>query len=76
MPTRARVAVLRTRPETVTEDVGRTMELAGVPRAPRPRGDHHPQGQHLLALPVPGRHTTPWQLEGVIRTLQATATAT
>ncbi len=55
MPTRARVAVLRTRPETVTGGRRPDHGAGRRPRAPRPRRDHHPQGQHLLALPVPGR---------------------
>lgn len=71
MPTRARVAVLRTRPETVTEDVGRTMELAGV-------RDHLDPGATTILkdniswhFPFPGANTTPWQLEGTIQRLRA-----
>ena len=68
---RPKVAVVRTRPETVLEDVGRAMRLADY--------------QQVLPLDIPvllkinisWQHwypacsTTPWQLEGVIRALQA-----
>jgi uncharacterized protein (DUF362 family) len=71
MPTRARVAVLRTRPETVVEDIGRTMELAGV-------RDHLDPGSATILkdniswhFPFPGANTTPWQLEGTIEKLRA-----
>lgn len=65
-----RVAVLKTKPETVLADVGRTMEMAEV-------------RQHLAAgtttilkdniswhFPYPGANTTPWQLEGTILKLR------
>ncbi len=66
---RAKVAVLRTRPRTVLEDVGRAMRLAEYQQ-------HLPKGP-LTGLKInitwqvyyPGCSTTPWQLEGVTRTL-------
>ncbi len=68
---RPRVAVIRTRPETVLEDVGRVMELAGYQ-------EHLPKDRDLsLKVNItwhkwyPGCSTTPWQLEGVIRRLFA-----
>jgi uncharacterized protein (DUF362 family) len=65
----SKVAVLKTRPETVLEDVGRLMRLADYPvelAKDKP-----------LALKIniswhhwyPACSTEPWQLEGVIRTL-------
>jgi uncharacterized protein (DUF362 family) len=67
--TRPVVAVLRTRPETVWEDVGRAMRLAEYER-------HLPRDV-VTGLKInitwqvyyPGCSTTPWQLEGVIRAL-------
>ena len=67
--TRSIVAVLRTRPETVWEDVGRAMRLAEYER-------HLPRDV-VTGLKInitwqvyyPGCSTTPWQLEGVIRAL-------
>src|SRR5262249_56636424 len=61
----ARVAVLRTRPETVVSDYGRLMRLAGY-QAVLP-----PDGQLLLKLNLswtkyfPACSTQPWQLDGV-----------
>ena len=64
------VAVVATRPETVSEDIQRAMVMAGI-------------GQHLaldattlLKINIswqhwyPGCSTTPWQLEGVIKGLR------
>jgi uncharacterized protein (DUF362 family) len=69
--TRSRVAVIKTSPESVLEDVGRLMRLAGYPGF-LPRGPE-------IALKIniswhhwyPACSTTPWQLEGVIRALLA-----
>ena len=66
---RATVAVLRTRPESVVEDYGRLMRLAGYDRV-LPR-----DGQLLLKLNLswtkyfPACSTQPWQLDGVLNTL-------
>ena len=66
---RAAVAVLRTRPQSVVEDYGRLMRLAGYDRV-LPR-----DGQLLLKLNLswtkyfPACSTQPWQLDGVVRTL-------
>ncbi len=69
-PGKGKVAVLRTRPETVLDDVGRLMEMAGY-RAALPE-DH----ETILKINVswqtwyPGCSSTPWQIEGVVRQLQ------
>lgn len=70
-PGKGRVAVLKTRPETVFEDYARLMELAGV-RAALPHGP-------TTALKIniswqtwyPACSSAPWQVEGVARALQA-----
>ena len=66
----SRVAVVRTRPETVLEDVGRAMRLAGYQEV-------LPQGLPvLLKINISWQHwypacsTSPWQLDGVIRALR------
>ena len=66
---RAKVAVVYTRPETVFEDIGRAMRLADY-------GSHlSPDVSTLLKINISWQHyypacsTTPWQLEGVIKTL-------
>jgi uncharacterized protein (DUF362 family) len=70
-PGRGKVAVLKTSPETVLEDYGRLMDLAGYQEA-LPQ-DH----DTLLKINIswdtwyPACSTAPWQLEGTIRKLQA-----
>jgi uncharacterized protein (DUF362 family) len=68
---KGRVAVLRTRPETVLEDYARLLDLAGLRQAlPMDRST-------VLKVNIswqtwyPACSTTPWQLEGVIRALLA-----
>jgi uncharacterized protein (DUF362 family) len=70
-PGRGKVAVLKTRPETVLEDYARLMELAGF-RETLPQDK-----ETILKINIswqtwyPACSTAPWQLEGVIRSLQA-----
>jgi len=65
------VAVVRTTPETVLEDTQRAMELAGV------RGSLQAGAKTILKdniswhFPFPGANSTPWQMEGTIKGLQA-----
>jgi uncharacterized protein (DUF362 family) len=70
-PGKGRVAVLRTRPETVLDDYQRLLRLADYQAAlPKDRST-------LLKINIswqqwyPACSTAPWQLEGVIRALQA-----
>lgn len=69
-PGKGKVAVLKTKPETVLEDIQRLMTLAGV-EAALPK-----EVQTGLKINIswqtwyPACSTTPWQLEGVIRALQ------
>lgn len=71
MASRARVAILKTTPESVLEDYDRLMDLAGF------RDHLDPSATTILKdniswhLPFPGANTTPWQLEGVILKLRA-----
>lgn len=67
---KSRVAILRTRPATVLEDIHRLMNLAGYQAAlPRDR-------ETALKINIswhffyPASSTTPWQLDGVIRALK------
>ncbi len=63
------VAAVRTRPETVLDDIARVMELAGF-REALPR-----EAETILKINIswhyyyPACSTTPWQLDGVARTL-------
>lgn len=70
MASRARVAVLRTRPETVLEDYGRLMELAGYREALAPGATTILKDNISWHFPFPGANTTPWQLEGTIQALR------
>ena len=69
-PGKGKVAVMKTSPETVLEDYHRLLDLAGV-EAALPRGI-----QTGLKINIswqtwyPACSTTPWQLEGVIQSLQ------
>jgi uncharacterized protein (DUF362 family) len=70
-PARARVAIVRARPETVHEDAARALELAGAAEA-------LPAGAPVILkdnitwhLPFLSANTTPWQLEGALRWLRA-----
>lgn len=69
-PGKGKVAVLRTRPETVLEDYQRLMELAGYQEALPKDKDTILKINISWQTWYPACSTTPWQLEGVIRTLQ------
>jgi uncharacterized protein (DUF362 family) len=71
MPAKPKVAVVKTRPETVVADVGRTMELAEVRRHLDPSATTILKDNISWHFPFPGANTTPWQLEGTIRKLRA-----
>ncbi len=67
---RARVALVRTRPETVLEDVGRAMDLAGAEAALPAGAEVILKDNITWHLPYLSANTTPWQLEGVVRWLR------
>ncbi|NOZ27038.1 MAG: DUF362 domain-containing protein [Chloroflexi bacterium] len=69
-PGRGKVAILRTRPETVLEDYARLMELAGFEEALPKDKDTILKINISWQTWYPACSTTPWQLEGVIRALQ------
>lgn len=65
-PPRPKVAVLRTRPETVVEDYRRLVHLAGVADALDASAETILKDNITWHLVHPGVNTTPWQLEGTI----------
>src|SRR4051812_30784232 len=69
--TRSRVAVVKTTPETVLEDVARAMRLAGSKDVLRADVRTGLKINVSWQVYYPGCSTTPWQLEGVIKTLLA-----
>jgi uncharacterized protein (DUF362 family) len=68
---KAKVAVLRTRPETVLDDYGRLFELAEAKRFLAPGTTTILKDNISWHYPFPSANTTPWQLEGSIRALRA-----
>jgi uncharacterized protein (DUF362 family) len=70
MMTRAKVAVLRTQPETVLGDYQRLFELAGGAEALDPSATTILKDNISWHYPMPSANTTPWQLEGTIRALR------
>ncbi|MBN2161266.1 MAG: DUF362 domain-containing protein [Spirochaetes bacterium] len=64
---KSKVAVLNTKPESVLDDYGRLLKLAGAASA-LPKGTPVIlKGNISWHLPMPGANSTPWQLEGAIR---------
>jgi len=68
--TRSRVAVIRTQPDRVLDDVTRVMELGGLREAFDPAARTLIKDNISWHYFFPAANTTPWQLEGAIRTLK------
>lgn len=68
---RSKVAVVRVRPDTILEDIDRLHTLAEVERALAPSAQTILKDNISWHFPFPGANTTPWQLEGVSRSLAA-----
>jgi len=68
--TKSKVAVLRTKPETVLQDYARLCELAGMKGALDPSATTILKDNISWHLLYPSANTTPWQLEGTILALQ------
>ncbi len=69
-PGKGKVAVLKTTPETVLDDYRRLMHMAGYQEALPKDKDTILKINISWQTWYPACSTTPWQLEGVIRTLQ------
>ncbi len=70
MVERARVAVIRTQPETVLDDYARLATLAGLQTHLAPGATTILKDNISWHYPFPGANTTPWQLEGTILALK------
>ena len=70
MTSRAKVAVLRTQPETVLEDYQRLCDLAGMAEALDPNATTILKDNISWHYPMPAANTTPWQLEASILALR------
>ena len=66
----AKVAIVRTRPQTVLADYHRVMNLAGYRETVDPSVDTGLKVNISWHFFYPGSSTTPWQLEGVIRAMK------
>jgi uncharacterized protein (DUF362 family) len=71
MVNKATVAALRTRPDRVLDDYERLLELAGARQHLAPGATTILKDNISWHFPFPAANTTPWQLEGTIRALQA-----
>lgn len=67
---KATVAALRVKPESVLESIERLCELGGARDALDPNTTTILKDNISWHFPFPGANTTPWQLEGTIRGLQ------
>jgi uncharacterized protein (DUF362 family) len=67
---KSKVAVLKTRPETILEDTERLMQLAGVEGALTKGVTTILKDNISWHFPFPAANTTPWQMEGTILGLQ------
>jgi uncharacterized protein (DUF362 family) len=67
---KSKVAVLKVKPETILDDVGRLCELADMKRALEPGRTTILKDNISWHYPFPGANTTPWQMEGTIQALR------
>jgi uncharacterized protein (DUF362 family) len=70
MVARSKVAVLRSAPDRVLEDVKSAMDLAGLAQALDRNATTILKENISWHYPFPGANTTPWQLEGTILALR------
>ncbi|MBW8002788.1 MAG: DUF362 domain-containing protein [Planctomycetes bacterium] len=62
----SKVAIVRTKPETILQDIQRLMQLGGVKDALDSGADTILKNNLSWHLMYPAANTTPWQLEGTI----------
>jgi uncharacterized protein (DUF362 family) len=67
---KARVAVLKTKPQTILDDIERLCELAQVKESLAPGTATILKDNISWHFPFPAANTTPWQLEGTILALR------
>ncbi len=67
---KAKVAILRTRPETVLDDTVRLFEIGGGKKALDKKTTTILKDNISWHYPFPSANTTPWQLEGTILALK------
>jgi len=62
----SKVAVVKTTPQTVLQDLQRAMEMAGMKNALKSGVTTILKDNISWHFPFPGANTTPWQMEGTI----------
>ncbi len=67
----SRVAVVKTKPETVLADIERACELAEMKKFIDPSATTILKDNISWHLPFPGANSTPWQIEGTINALRS-----
>jgi uncharacterized protein (DUF362 family) len=67
---KSKVAVLKVRPETIEGDIHRLNQLAGMKDALDKSATTILKDNISWHFPFPGANTTPWQLEGAIKSLR------
>jgi uncharacterized protein (DUF362 family) len=70
MPTKPRVAILRTSPDSAVDDYQRLFDLGGGSAALAPGATTILKDNISWHFPMPSANTTPWQLEGTILALR------
>ena len=68
---KAKVAVLKCKPETILSDIERLCELAGMKQALAAGKTTILKDNISWHYPFPGANTTPWQMEGTIKALHS-----
>ena len=67
---RAKVAVIKTRPESIIEDIDGLVETAGLEEALPSDKTTILKDNISWHMPFLSANTTPWQLEGIIKALR------
>lgn len=67
---KSKVAVLRTRPDTILEDFQRLVQMAGLTDALKKNTTTILKDNISWHFPFPAANTTPWQMEGTILALR------
>src|SRR5216117_3912176 len=67
---KSKVAVIKTRPDTILEDIERLFQLAGAEQALKKGATTILKDNISWHFPFPAANTTPWQMEGTILALK------
>lgn len=68
--TKSKVAVIKTKPDTILDDIGQLTQLAGMASALKGGATTILKDNISWHFPFPAANTTPWQMEGTILALR------